>query len=46
LRERTISLSRRLYQAPSIETQVFAATTAFARGQSFNASANPVIVIT
>src|SRR5438128_9119648 len=45
-RERTISLSRRLYQAPSIETQVFAATTASARGQSFNASANPVIVIT
>jgi hypothetical protein len=44
LRERTISLWRRLYQALSIERQVFAATTASASGQRFNASANPVIV--
>src|SRR5207248_8105524 len=44
LRERTISLSRRLYQAPSVETELFAATTASARGQRFNASTNPVIV--
>ena len=44
LRERTISLSRRLYQAPSIEGQAFASTTASAFGQRFNASANPVIV--
>ena len=44
LRERTISLWRRLYQALSIERQVFAATTASAPGQRFNASANPVIV--
>src|SRR5512132_677484 len=44
LRERTISLWRRLYQALSIERQVFAATTASAPGQRFNASANPIIV--
>jgi hypothetical protein len=31
-------------QAPSIETHVFAATTASAPGQPFNASTNPVIV--
>ena len=31
-------------QAPSIETQVFAATAAPALGQRFNASPNPIIV--
>jgi hypothetical protein len=44
LRERTISLSRRLYQAPSIETQGFAATPPSSLGQRFNASTNPFIV--
>src|SRR5438046_8925418 len=44
LRERTISLWRRLYQAQRIQRQAFVKPTTAAHGQRFNASTLPILL--